>query len=87
MRVAGGAVARLIIPEVEIVARVIEIGDATDAAEWPVLLDAARTGQDSLGAVVECIATGAGGMESAGLCQTGCCAGGGLHGDQCGQGR
>ena len=59
MRVAGGAVARLLVPEVEIVARVIEIGGAADAASWPALLDAARTGQDSLGAVVECIATGA----------------------------
>ena len=58
MRVAGGAVARLVIPEVEIAARVIEIGGETDETQWPAMLGAARSGQDSLGAIVECIATG-----------------------------
>ncbi|MEO5578711.1 MAG: chorismate synthase [Sphingomicrobium sp.] len=58
MRVAGGAVARLVIHEVEIVARVIEIGGVTDEAEWPTMLSAAREENDSFGAVVECIATG-----------------------------
>jgi chorismate synthase len=58
MRVAGGAVARLVIPEVEIMARVVEIGGEGDEALWQQLLDAARAAGDSLGAVVECVATG-----------------------------
>ena len=58
MRVAGGAVARLVIPEVEIVARVVEVGGEHDAGRWDAMLDAARAAGDSLGAVVECIATG-----------------------------
>ena len=58
MRVAGGAVARLVIPEVEIAARVVEIGGEPDAAKWDALLDAARAAADSLGAIVECVATG-----------------------------
>jgi len=58
MRVAGGAVARLIIPEVAIEARVVEIGGETDAGRWDVMLDEARAFGDSLGAVVECVASG-----------------------------
>ncbi|MCY7339206.1 MAG: chorismate synthase [Sphingomonas bacterium] len=58
MRVAGGAVARLAIPNVDIAARVIEIGGEADAGRWEALLDQARSAGDSLGAVVECIATG-----------------------------
>jgi chorismate synthase len=58
MRVAGGAVARLVIPEVTIEARVVEIGGETDAARWDALLDQARAAADSLGAIVECVATG-----------------------------
>lgn len=58
MRVAGGAVARLIIPEVAIEARVVEIGGESDASKWEAMLDAVRTEGDSLGAVVECVATG-----------------------------
>ena len=79
-RVAAGGVARLIIPEVQIVGYVTEIGgDAIDrsamdlaeignnsffcpdpaaAARWEVLVDAARKAGSSLGAVVECVATG-----------------------------
>ncbi len=79
-RVAAGAVARLIIPEVTITAFVREIGgDAIDpaafdadeidrnpffcpdpaaAARWAVLVDQARLAGSSLGAVVECVATG-----------------------------
>ena len=34
MRVAGGAVARLVIPDVAIAARVVEIGGESDAARW-----------------------------------------------------
>lgn len=58
MRVAGGAVARLVIPEVEIAAKVIAIGGEADIDKWPAMLAAAREESDSLGAVVECVATG-----------------------------
>ena len=58
MRVAGGAVARLVIPEVEIAARVVEVGGERDEKLWDAMLDAARNAGDSLGAVVECNATG-----------------------------
>jgi chorismate synthase len=79
-RVAAGAVARLVIPEVSILAWVSAIGgdaidmanfdadeigrnpffcpDATAAARWEVLVDQARLAGSSLGAVVECVATG-----------------------------
>ncbi len=79
-RVAAGAVARLVIPEVDIFAYVSEIGgdaidfakfdptqidknpffcpDADAAARWEPLIDTARKDGSSLGAVVECIATG-----------------------------
>jgi chorismate synthase len=58
MRVAGGAVARLVISEVGLGARLVEIGGEADEARWPEMIEAAREGGDSLGAVVECIATG-----------------------------
>jgi len=58
MRVAGGAVARLVIPEVNIAASVVEIGGECDESRWEAMLDEARAGGDSLGAIVECIATG-----------------------------
>ncbi|MGX7894358.1 chorismate synthase [Tsuneonella sp. HG222] len=79
-RVAAGAVARLAIPEVTVLAYVSAIGgDAIDPANfdpaqigqnpffcpdpaaadrWAVLVDEARLAGSSLGAVVECIATG-----------------------------
>lgn len=79
-RVAAGAVARLIIPEVSIMAWVAEIGgdaidpanfdadqiganpffcpDAAAAARWEKRVDDARLAGSSLGAVVECVATG-----------------------------
>ena len=79
-RVAAGAVARLIIPEVTITAYVCEIGgdridpanfdageignnpffspDAKAAQRWAEILDKARKDGSSLGAVVECVATG-----------------------------
>jgi chorismate synthase len=58
MRVAGGAVARLIVPEVTIEARLVEIGGESDASRWDFMLDEARAAGDSLGAVVECVANG-----------------------------
>ncbi len=79
-RVAAGAVARLVIPEVTIRAYLVELGgdhidpaafneaeidrnpffcpDAAAAARWEVALDAARKAGSSLGAVVECVASG-----------------------------
>ena len=58
MRVAGGAVARLVIPEVEIVAQVVAIGGEADEARWTAMLAAAKADGDSLGAMVECVASG-----------------------------
>ncbi|MDB5700088.1 MAG: chorismate synthase [Sphingomonadales bacterium] len=77
-RVAAGGVARKVIPEVTIIAHVIEIGgdraesfdaaqvdanpffcgDAKAAARWEILVDEARKSGSSLGAVIECVATG-----------------------------
>jgi chorismate synthase len=79
-RVAAGAVARLVIPEVTIIGYVSEIGgdaidpanfdaaeignnpffcpDAVAAKRWESLVDEARLAGSSLGAVVECVATG-----------------------------
>lgn len=79
-RVAAGAVARLVLPEVRIAAWVSEIGgdamdrdnfdwdeigrnpffcpDAAAAQRWEGLMDEARKSGSSLGAVVECVATG-----------------------------
>jgi chorismate synthase len=80
-RVAAGAVARLIVPEVAIRAYLVELGgdpidrgafdagaidanpfscpDPAAASRWADALDAARKDGSSLGAVVECVATGA----------------------------
>jgi chorismate synthase len=58
MRVAAGAVARLAIPEVHIAARVAEVGGSAEESAWPLMLDEARAGGSSLGAVIECVATG-----------------------------
>lgn len=79
-RVAAGAVARLVIPEVTLTAYVCELGgdaidparfdaaeigrnpffcpDAQAAKRWEAKVDAARKSGSSLGAVVECFATG-----------------------------
>jgi chorismate synthase len=79
-RVAAGAVARLAMPEVSLLAYVVEIGgdpinrdnfeanqidknpffcpDEAAAARWEKLVDEARKAGSSLGAVVECVATG-----------------------------
>ena len=79
-RVAAGAVARLVVPDVDIFAYVSEIGgdaidyarfdaaeidnnpffcpDAEAAKRWEQLVDGARKDGSSLGAVVECVASG-----------------------------
>ena len=58
MRVAAGAIARLILPDVSIEARVTAIGGESDSARWEQMLDQARTDGDSLGALVEVVARG-----------------------------
>ncbi len=57
-RVAAGAIARLVIPEVTIAAQVIEIGGEEDEARWPAMIEAARDAGDSLGGVIEAVASG-----------------------------
>jgi len=57
-RVAAGAVARLVVPEVRIEARAIEIGGSGEETEWPALIAAAREAGSSLGAIVICVADG-----------------------------
>ena len=79
-RVAAGAVARLVIPDVTITAYVCELGgdridpanvdyaeiannpffcpDAAAAKRWEEKVDAARKAGSSLGAIVECVASG-----------------------------
>ena len=79
-RVAAGAVARGVVPEVSILAYVVEIGgdainrdnfeasqidknpffcpDEAAAARWEILIDDARKAGSSLGAIIECDATG-----------------------------
>jgi chorismate synthase len=57
-RVAAGAIARRVIPEVRIAARVAEIGGSPDEARWQTMLDEARAAGSSLGAVIECVAEG-----------------------------
>ena len=57
-RVAAGAVARLVIREVTIESRIVELGGEANAEWWEAMLDGAREAGDSLGAVVECVASG-----------------------------
>lgn len=79
-RVAAGAIARRIIPDIKIKAYLVELGgdpigqtlfdaraieenvfsspDRAAADRWAVLLDGARKKGTSLGAIVECVATG-----------------------------
>ena len=57
-RVAAGAVARLVIPEVAIEARLVEIGGEPDAARWDAMIEQAKADGDSLGGLVECVASG-----------------------------
>jgi chorismate synthase len=58
VRVAAGAVARLVVPDVTITARPVEIGGCGDETQWERLLDEAREAGSSLGALVECVASG-----------------------------
>ena len=57
-RVAAGAIARLVIPEVAISARMVEMGGEADASRWEAMIEQARADADSLGGIVECVAGG-----------------------------
>ena len=57
-RVAAGAVARLVIPEVSIAARLVEMGGEADAGRWDEMLEEVKAAGDSVGGIVECVATG-----------------------------
>ncbi len=57
-RVAAAAVARLVIPDVAIESRIVELGGEANSEWWEAMLDGAREAGDSLGAVVECVAKG-----------------------------
>ena len=58
MRVAAGAIARLVIAEITVVAELVEVGGEADRGRWDAMLDEARNDGDSLGGVVECVADG-----------------------------
>ena len=58
MRVAAGAIARLIIPDVTIVAELVEVGGEADNGRWDAMLGEAREAGDSLGGMVQCVADG-----------------------------
>ena len=57
-RVAAGAVARLVIREVAIVAKLIEMGGEADSSRWDRMIEEAKTSGDSLGGIVECVTEG-----------------------------
>jgi chorismate synthase len=57
-RVAAGAVARLVIPEVTIEARLVEMGGEADASRWEAMIGQAKADGDSFGGIVECVASG-----------------------------
>ena len=57
-RVAAGAIARLVVPDVAITAHVMEVGGESDEGAWPELIEQARAAGDSLGGIVECRAEG-----------------------------
>jgi chorismate synthase len=57
-RVAAGAIARLVIPEVTIAARLVEMGGDADASCWDQVIADVKAAGDSLGGIVECVASG-----------------------------
>ena len=61
VHVAAGTVAKLLVAEIgiEVAGRVVEIGGGESEAEWEAATDSARGDRDTLGGVVEVVATGA----------------------------
>jgi chorismate synthase len=61
IHVAAGSVAKALLAEigVEVAGRVVEIGGETDEGGWRAATDAARGDRDTLGGIVEVVATGA----------------------------
>jgi chorismate synthase len=57
-RVAAGAIARLVIPEVTIETRLVEMGGEADASRWDGMIEEVKAAGDSLGGIVECVASG-----------------------------
>jgi chorismate synthase len=57
-RVAAGAIARLVVREASIEARLVEMGGEADAGRWASMIDEAKVAGDSLGGIVECTASG-----------------------------
>jgi len=57
-RVAAGAVARLVIPDVRIEARLVEMGGEANTSRWEAMIEQAKADADSLGGIVECVASG-----------------------------
>src|SRR5688572_1500589 len=57
-RVAAGAIARLVIPDVTIEARLVEMGCEADPDRWEAMIAQAKADADSLGGIVECVASG-----------------------------
>ena len=57
-RVAAGAIARLLIPEVKIEARLVEMGGESDPSRWDALIEQVKADADSLGGIVACTAKG-----------------------------
>jgi chorismate synthase len=57
-RVAAGAIARRVVPDVTIEARLIGMGGESDPGRWEAMIEQAKADGDSLGGIVECVATG-----------------------------
>jgi chorismate synthase len=57
-RVAAGAIARLVIREVAIEARLVEMGGEVDPGRWEAMIEQVKADGDSLGGIVECVAAG-----------------------------
>ena len=56
--VAAGVVAKKLLPEVTIGARIVEIGGQSDSNKWEEMITSITAEGDSLGGIVECTATG-----------------------------